>query len=272
MVFTHGVNPYGFAYCRRTNEDNVDLNRNFHYSWSEPRTLAPEYATLDPLLNPSGPPSRFDPFRFKALWQIRRHGLTTLKSAVAGGQYLFPRGLFYGGRLITQSTQTVMRHLANWVGSAERVLHVDLHTGLGRFGQHRLLLEEPVGSPAAQWYRDRLGSTNVEPAGTPAATAYRATGTLGAWAQRALPRVRYRFATAEFGTYSMLRVLGALRAENQAHFYAARDSSCQRRAKAELRECFCPRSTRWQEDVIAGGLELLSQAKDAIETDRRPQG
>ena len=25
----HGVNPYGWAFCSRTNENNVDLNRNF---------------------------------------------------------------------------------------------------------------------------------------------------------------------------------------------------------------------------------------------------
>ena len=25
----HAVNPFGFSYCRRVNEDNVDVNRNF---------------------------------------------------------------------------------------------------------------------------------------------------------------------------------------------------------------------------------------------------
>ncbi len=29
VVFLHAVNPYGFSHLRRTNEDNVDLNRNF---------------------------------------------------------------------------------------------------------------------------------------------------------------------------------------------------------------------------------------------------
>jgi len=29
LLFVHALNPYGFAYLRRTNEDNVDLNRNF---------------------------------------------------------------------------------------------------------------------------------------------------------------------------------------------------------------------------------------------------
>jgi len=28
-VLVHAINPYGFAWTRRVNEDNVDLNRNF---------------------------------------------------------------------------------------------------------------------------------------------------------------------------------------------------------------------------------------------------
>ena len=29
LVFAHALNPYGFAWIRRANECNVDLNRNF---------------------------------------------------------------------------------------------------------------------------------------------------------------------------------------------------------------------------------------------------
>ena len=29
LLLVHAVNPYGFAWNRRVNEDNVDLNRNF---------------------------------------------------------------------------------------------------------------------------------------------------------------------------------------------------------------------------------------------------
>jgi len=29
LLLVHAINPYGFAWGRRVNEDNVDLNRNF---------------------------------------------------------------------------------------------------------------------------------------------------------------------------------------------------------------------------------------------------
>ena len=35
VVMIHALNPYGMAWVRRVNEDNVDLNRNF-IDWSEP--------------------------------------------------------------------------------------------------------------------------------------------------------------------------------------------------------------------------------------------
>ena len=34
VIMVHGFNPVGFAWVRRVNEDNVDLNRNF-INWNE---------------------------------------------------------------------------------------------------------------------------------------------------------------------------------------------------------------------------------------------
>jgi len=36
-VVVHAINPYGFAWLRRVNEDNVDLNRNFPAAAAERR-------------------------------------------------------------------------------------------------------------------------------------------------------------------------------------------------------------------------------------------
>ena len=105
--------------------------------------------------------------------------MPALKEAVAGGQYLFPRGLFFGGRGPAPSAQIVRRHLAAWIGGAPRVLHLDLHSGLGAHGGHRLLLPESADSPDVEWYRDTFGRDVVEPAADGTRTAYDASGTLG---------------------------------------------------------------------------------------------
>ena len=49
LVFVHALNPYGFSWVRRVNEDNVDLNRNF-VDWSQPPPANPDYAELADIL------------------------------------------------------------------------------------------------------------------------------------------------------------------------------------------------------------------------------
>ena len=50
-VMVHAVNPYGFAWHRRVNEDNVDLNRNF-IDFDAPLPVNEDYEEFYSLLNP----------------------------------------------------------------------------------------------------------------------------------------------------------------------------------------------------------------------------
>ncbi len=52
MVMIHALNPFGFAWVRRVNEDNVDLNRNF-IDWSAAPPENPGYGEIADLLVPS---------------------------------------------------------------------------------------------------------------------------------------------------------------------------------------------------------------------------
>lgn len=260
VVLVHAVNPFGFAHRRRVNEDNVDLNRNFVDPPERYEGAPAGYAALNPLLNPASPPARFEPFKLKALWHIRRFGMPALKAAVAGGQYQFARGLFFGGHTASSSTRLIRGRLPRWVGDASRTIHIDLHSGLGTFGHHRLLLLEPADSPAVEWYRATFGHEVVEPSADAENTAYDAAGTLGGWAMSKLGPARYRLVTAEFGTYPIVRVLGALRAENRAHHFGRPGSPAVERAKTELVECFCPVSEQWRTQVVEQGLTLIDRA------------
>src|SRR5437764_6896180 len=146
-----GDRDYGFAWMRRTNEDNVDLNRNFLLPGEKYEGCPPLYRELDRLLNPKRPPSRWEPFRLGAYWLILRHGLPALMQAIAGGQYEFPEGLFYGGRGPSETLRLLREHLPRWLGGAARVLHLDLHTGLGRRGSYKLLADYPFSESQLAW-------------------------------------------------------------------------------------------------------------------------
>jgi len=258
-VLIHGVNPFGFSHIRRVNEDNVDLNRNFLVDAKDYKGSPDGYSSLNGFLNPDSTPSRFEPFRLKALWNIWRYGLQALKQSVAGGQYEYPRGLFFGGNGPCKSTQTVFENCDTWVGQSKKIIHIDFHSGLGPFGTYKILLAEGADSENFTWYTEAFGVDSVEPLDMPEGTAYKISGLFGEWMQNYYNSREYRFVGAEFGTYDIIRVLGAIRAENRAHHYSAENSKIYEAAKSELLECFCPKDTSWRNIVIESGLNIISQ-------------
>ena len=260
IVLIHAVNPYGFDSLRRTNENNVDLNRNFLMSKEDYHGAPDGYETLNRFLNPPSPPSSFEPFRLKILWKIWRRGLPALKNSIAGGQYEFPRGLFFGGHGREQSTLIIQDNIEKWIVGAGDIVHIDFHSGLGQYGEYKLLLVESKNSPEIQWYRETFGAEYVELLANAEGTAYTASGIMGDWIARKLRGRNYRFVGAEFGTYSIIRGLGALRAENRVHFFCSSSDARYKSAKEELRECFCPASNQWRKTVLERGLGLIEQA------------
>ena len=268
-VLIHALNPYGFSSLRRFNEDNVDLNRNFLAS-DEGYSGAPEgYGELNRLLNPRSPPSRFDPFRLKALWHIRRRGLQSIKQSVAGGQYEYPRGLFFGGSCACQSTRLVRENCDAWLGRSASCVHVDLHTGLGDFGAYKLLLNVGADSADFPWYVDAFGAEFVEPLTDADNTAYITPGSFGEWMADRFSDREYRYVMAEFGTYDEVRVLASLRAENRAHHYGAEGSRSYKAAKKELLECFSPKDISWRNRVVRSGRKVIEQAVLALKMDNK---
>jgi hypothetical protein len=149
-----------------------------------------------------------------------------------------------------------------WVKNAGLVLHLDYHTGLGAYGDYRLLIEDKKGSERERWLASHFGEGVVEGVVEEPddPTAYRARGVMPGFFPNRLPGKRYFGMTAEFGTYDPLRVLGALRAENRAYFFAKPDSRSYCWAKQQVVEAFCPADRRWRETVVEKGVALIEQA------------
>ena len=134
-LIVHALNPYGFAWLRRVNEDNIDLNRNF-LDFSRPLPKNDEYEVLNDLLIPK----EWDAIARRAAddgikQYVATHGPAAFQSAVSRGQYTHPTGMFYGGVAETWSTQTLRSILATLVPrTVTRLVALDLHTGLGPSG------------------------------------------------------------------------------------------------------------------------------------------
>lgn len=260
VVLVHALNPYGFAWRRRVNEDNVDLNRNFMLPGQAFEGAHPAYRELAQLLNPETAPPRVDTLYLEAARPLLRHGLSALTNAIAQGQYEYPRGLFFGGREPTQTQRILDRHAASWVGDAARVLHVDLHTGRGKFGTHALCADVPVESERFRALQRIFGREVVEGFDT-SGVLYEVRGGLGAWLSARFAPAAYDCLLAEFGTYPGVRVLAAMRAENRAHHYAAAASPQRERTKQRLFATFCPPSPRWRREVVRDALQVIERAR-----------
>jgi hypothetical protein len=263
LLLLHALNPYGFAWRRRVNEDNVDLNRNFLIGSDPYKGSPPKYAELDPLLNPARAPRGVSVFKAKAIYNIARHGMPALKNAVAGGQYDYPKGLFFGGNKPSATLKLLERHLPLWVGDAKRVIHIDFHTGLGKSGTYKLLVNHPWGSPMEHELGHIFGHDVIEPWEPEKGVSYAIRGGIGTWCKALCPKTEYDVVTAEFGTVHVLQVIEALHRENRAHHYAEAGTPIYEQTKRNLVKAFAPATKGWRDEVVQKGMRVVQQAMEA---------
>ena len=262
ILLVHALNPYGFAHGRRANEHNVDLNRNCLARFPGPDNEA--YGAFADLLHPRLLPVRGDFFTAKLLLRALRYGRMATQQAIAGGQYAFADGLFYGGDQRQPSIAIFERILNDTpVTRARRVIHIDVHTGLGSYGDYQLLPTLPLDATILGQLHEWFGDRAVVGGASSVSIGYRASGSLRELSARVLASARVYALTLEFGTFAPLRVLRVLRQENWLHHHGG-DSRFADAVKTELRQCFCPRDTRWHNLVLSQGLTVLQQALRAL--------
>ena len=258
-VFLHALNPWGYAHGRRVDAANVDPNRNFLLPGEEYRGSADGYQFFEALLNPKSPPGRFDLFVPRAWLAVARFGAPALRQALAGGQYDYPKGVFFGGHRPTATHLAMRERLGGWIGPAADVVHLDFHTGLGRWGEYKLLLDAPVSDVQRQ-RMDRWFGPGTHEEDDPQKTSYLPRGGFGPWcvARRFAPE--YLYMVAEFGTFGNIPMLAGLRQENRAVHWGQPGERNTERARQRLRELFVPPDRRWRAHVLSQGLDLVMRA------------
>jgi len=259
VVLVHAVNPWGFAWARRVNEDNVDLNRNF-LDHAAPHPENPDYDALYGVLNPTS----LDPAVIaEAMLTLRsfesERGWSAAYRALSGGQYRHPRGVQYGGIEPTWSNRTLRAVWALYARDAEVAAYVDLHSGLGPRGTGLLLQTAPEESVAARlakdWWPDVL---RAEPGrGSDAALV---SGLIGPAFVAALANVAATGLVLEFGTREMNEVVTAVQADHWLDRHGERDSETGRAIARRMRDAFFIDEDDWKERVCTRAKEVVDQA------------
>ena len=263
IIMVHAINPYGFAYLRRVNENNVDLNRNFlDHSKSHPKNS--NYDALARAIAPNSYTAFTKSLSVARLSSYRAlHGTAALQAAISRGQYEHSEGLFYGGRSETWSNKTFRSIVRRHLPIVSRVAFVDFHTGLGPYGVGECIQDYVPGSPAHErantWWGNRARTTR-----TGEAVGIELTGAIKFAVSDMLADREVTSVTLEFGTVPPMKVFLAMQAENWLHHHGGEDNPKAQGIKAEMRRVFYPEADDWKEAIWKQGKEVVDQAIEGL--------
>ena len=249
-LLIHAINPWGMVQFRRVNAFNVDLNRNF-LPPGEPYSGSPDhYERLDGLLNPKRSFSQLE-FLARSGWQILRHGYEPLKQAIAGGQYDYEKGLFWGGDRQQEGSHKLLEAIPKFLEDVEDIIWIDVHSGLGPCGRLTYLLEASTDAVVSQRLSAHFGE-QVQAWDQQGGVAYAIRGGFPAALKRMFGD-RLAMLTCEYGTQPSVEILRLLVLENQiVNFGGDRV-----RAKAAMRRAFYPADSDWQNKAHGSAEELI---------------
>ena len=150
------------------------------------------------------------------------------------------------------------------VGDAQTVVMIDFHTGLGKSGTYALLVDAEAGSSDHIRLHEHYGD-RIQPWSADHGVAYKIRGGLPEAVVQQLGNPT-QVMTCEFGTLPGLKVLQALRSENQSHHWGGQVDA----DKQRLLNSFKPPSKQWESAVLerriirdrtgAGATPLLTEA------------
>lgn len=158
VIFVHLVNPWGTAWSSRENEDNVELLRG-HYFCHHPAPPNPIFTdfhetmaygrmrSIDELLSTRG----------RARELVERYGVEPLMEAIAAGQAEHPDAITWVGDGPTWSKHLLDRVAAAHLGSARKLLVLDLHTAVGPPGETVVFHPYAPGSADDELFTEHLG-------------------------------------------------------------------------------------------------------------------
>jgi hypothetical protein len=259
LVFIHAINPWGFAWGRRVNEDNVDLNRNF-LDHEKPRPENPGYEAIYDAVNPKElTETALAEGRAAMKAYAEAHGPAALQHALTAGQYTYPEGVQYGGRKPVWSNATLRDIIRSEMGSAERIVYIDIHSGLGARGHGEVICTAPETSDVYKrmhgWWGDIVHSTRAQ-----GSVSSDVPGSITEAFVQELPGREVTPCGLEFGTIAMNAVAAALVSDNWLHRNGGMDNPMAPAIKKQIRDAFYVDEDDWKDAVTSQTRAMAARA------------
>jgi len=264
IVLLHALNPYGFSWDRRVNEDNADINRNC-VDFAHPPANEP-YDKLAAAISPRDISDEgMISANVKLIEYLKSHGAFALQEAISKGQYKYPDGVYYGGAKEAWSVKMLKDVFVETLAHVKKLTVIDFHTGLGDFGAGEMITEDLPDSAAykrarAMWGKRVASSEAGESVSAPL------SGTIDKAVAKWLKAVELTFAALEVGTRDTRAVFNALRKDNWLHCFAPGrfKNKAAEAIRLELRDAFYPDTAEWKRMVWGHADEVVTAALQAL--------
>jgi len=245
FLLIHSLNPYGFAWLRRVNEDNVDLNRNFiNFYNSLPSN--PEYDELAELIVPKN-------------WETQKDEIykkVDSCQAIWCGQYNNPTGIFYGGNNITWSNRIFFRILKDIPQKVNDIFFFDIHTGIGEWGKIHIVksfLNEKHANQVNIIYGISLENINTQ-------KIHKISGDICNGITSYFPDRNVIPICLECGTLDFKIVFDAIRSDAWLHSYGNLDSKIAKLIKSDIKNAFYQNHRAWKTGVCEQFIDNIEKS------------
>jgi hypothetical protein len=269
FLFVHMLNPYGAKYFRRTNKDNVDLNRN-HGDKSLFEIDNKNYIRYQNLFHSKKP---VDQSKWSKLLYFMKvsycrliYGKKSLLEAMAG-QYEDQFGTNYGGSSLAKESlviETIIKDQSKKRYS--KVYHIDLHTGYGEYGKLHLFGSNRVDAKQAQ-QRKKLFEGYLIDTGNDK-DFYTTNGSFDDWLRKefrsyesVVVSMVFEFGTLDSHTlWGGFESLWAFTKGNQGFHYGYKNKWSQEATEQQYEKLFNPQDYYWRKKVLEQADEVLSKS------------
>lgn len=261
------INGYGMVERDRFNPHNVDLNRNFLPEFPLAYMNVP-YKNLEWAINPKSgnPESKWSVdewFRQGGIYLAQKlHGFGYLVEAVGCGQGLYPKGVQYAGNGPESENATMRAVMRGLPQSVRRIVWVNLHNGLGPYGEGNALHGYGKGTPEFQRVGRFFG--NLLPKGKFINTNPNNLGAIDNAVieeiGRSNPEAEVTTFAYETGTHDIRQVVMGVRARTWARNFGHAYEGLTEKIKKRMLHLFFPADPNWRRSLRNAGIKLFGTA------------
>ena len=272
VLLVHAVNPYGFAALMRSNEGNVDINRNW-IDFERPLPENPLYAELHRTLCPDTIDEAALQAAAAGVAELsERHDRWELEDALSRGQYSHPGGYYYGGTGPTAERRLLSGIAANLPDSVRKVGIVDLHSGPVGDGNLIFLVYADRSTDAFARAESWWGADNLDTREVDRLWGGRRPGRNGVLVEGLSdilePGREVAGGVVEFCSAGPpTGPAGAFRIpmlERWMRFVGGPAAPESERIREEIRDNYAPRRQSWEDRVVENGLALFADTLNGI--------